>query len=125
MKKLFVLLCMALGLPFAEAQAAGPYDGIWSLSYFGIPIGYYSVHENGGMLLAVSLPDGSAWDAAVGTRNGSAVTLTWIVGNADGTASVVFPSATTLSATQTSCTPKVAGVRCLPNGSVVQGIKIF
>jgi len=91
MKKFAVSLLIGLGLLTAEAQAAGPYDGIWVVTYFGLPAGYYSAHEKDGTLIAVGLPDdSSSWEALMGPRNGNAVDMSTLVGGVNAQVTVTF-----------------------------------
>ncbi len=127
MKKFAVSLLIGLGLFTAGAQAAGPYDGIWVISYFGLPAGYYSLHEKDGTLIAVSLPDNnSSWSAYMGPRNGNTVNMSTLVSGVNGQATVTFTSDSTLNATQVFCVPRLPGWYCLlPNGATVQGTKVW
>lgn len=127
MKTFAISLLIGLGLLTAEAKAAGPYDGIWAVSYFGLPVGYYSAHERDGTLIAVQLPDGNAsWEAYWGPRNGNTVNMSTLVSGVNAQLTVTFTSDITFNATQISCVPVVAGWHCLyPNGATVQGYKVW
>ncbi|MCX7173031.1 MAG: hypothetical protein NT159_03670 [Proteobacteria bacterium] len=110
----------------ASAEAAGPYDGIWTISYLGTPVRYYSVHENDGMMIMLQLPTTGSWEAFYGTRNGNAVIATTLASGVNLNASVTFTSTTTLTIKINSCVAVLAGWHCsFSAGNTLQGIKIF
>jgi hypothetical protein len=126
MKPLITAVSLAL-LSTTEAKAAGPYDGIWYLIYGGQFVGYYSVHERDGTAVAVGLEgNNNTWEAYIGVRTGSSVTMSTIVGGVALQSVVTFTSDTTLTARQLSCVPTLPGWQCLlPNGATAQGHKIW
>ncbi len=127
MKKRAAVLLIGLGMVVPDANAAGPYDGIWQVTQAGALVAYYSAHENGGTVIAAALPyDNSYWEAFMGQRSGATATLTTVVSGVTATMSVTFTSDTTLTARQVSCVANRAGWQCLfPNGTTFQGTKIF
>ena len=127
MKKFSVSLLIGLGLFVTEAQAIGPYDGIWEATYNGSPVGYYATHEKDGLVIAVSLARGnSSWEAFSGPRSGNTLSLSTLVSGVNFQGTVTFTSDSTFTARQVSCVPVVVGVSCsLPNGAILQGVKIW
>lgn len=127
-KKMLAGIVIACGA--CAAQAAGAYDGIWATSLSGLPVGYFSIHQNGNSLVVASMPmAGSgtvAWEAFIGTISGSSAIVDTIVSGTNARWSVQFTSATEGTATQISCTPKTSRDSCdFPNGTVLRGIRIF
>lgn len=127
MRSRALLLSIVLGLLTTQARGAGPYDGIWIASYLGNQIGYYSVHENNGMLVAISLRgDNTLWEAYLGQRIFNVVTVSTIVSGVNATFGVQFISDSNFTATQLSCVPRLAGWNCpFADGAVIQGVKIW
>lgn len=127
MKNLTLALLFGLFIFAGKLYAAGPYDGIWSMSYLGASVGYVSTHENNGMLLAVFLPgNNSQWEAYAGARSGDTVDLSTIVSGATAMYSVRFISENQLDANQIYCAPRMPGWRCsFPNGAILQGTKVW
>lgn len=126
MRKFAVSVMIVFGLFTADAQAAGPYDGIWAMTYTGVAFGYFTVQENNGTIVAVFLPgDFSAWEAVVGPRNGNTVDVSTIVSGVSVRITGTFTSLTTFTGTQVSCVPSAAWNCTLPNGANFQGTKIW
>lgn len=120
------LAVLILAATASQSFAAGAYDGIWTVSYSGVPVAYYSIHQNGDTVVAVELGSSMTWGAGMGTLNGNTALCETIIGGVQVRASVTFTSPNTLTAIQESCTPVWANYYCLlPNGATVHGVKIF
>lgn len=127
MKKFAVPILVGLGLFTTQAHATGPYDGIWTASYLGTFVGYYSVHENNGTLVAISAKgDNTLWEAYAGQRIGNTASLSTIVSGVNASLTVQFLSDSAFVATQLSCVPTLATWQCpFPNGAIIQGSRIW
>ncbi|MXS82915.1 hypothetical protein [Nitrosomonas oligotropha] len=129
MKKIVSALFLYLNVGLA--QAAGPYDGIWTID--GLPeAGYLMTSENSGKLIFVGLnpPDfdgNRRWGASWGDIKDGTVRLTRLINdNIDAVTDVVFTSPTTLTLTQKSCRPINPNYVCsLPNGVPFAATKIW
>jgi hypothetical protein len=123
----YIIACAALvfALSASHSKAAGPFDGIWAVAFQGSQIGYLTLQENSGVLVAVLLETDLTWNAFSGPRSGShfAVSSLAGAGSISGQYSGTFTSGTTFQATQLSCVPAFACL--LPNGAVVTGNKIW
>lgn len=122
-----LLLCLHAGL----VQAAGTYDGIWTID--DLPeAGYLMISENNGRVIFAGLnpPDfdgNRRWGASWGDIKDGTVRLTRLINdNIDAVTDVVFTSATTLTLTQKSCRPINPNYVCsLPNGVAFAATKIW
>ncbi len=113
------------------ANAAGPYDGIWSLDEAS-ELGYFVASENNGKIIIAGLssPDSDGvreWGAVWGDRVNNKVRLTRLIDdNIDLVIDVTFTSDTTFTFKQISCTPLKVDYECrLPNGAMLNGSKIW
>lgn len=123
-----LILLLALASPL---NAAGIYDGIYSVSVSGISLSYASVHEvNNQMVVIIVDPDPSiTWEPLIGVRSGNSVSLTHISSvspsdiNLDVT--VNLNDSGTSTATINSCSNGINYVCRFPNGQVLNLDKIF
>lgn len=123
------LAALAVGFGFS-AHGAGAYDGVWSASFNGTQVGYFSLHQNGSTVVAAWMPllgdRTDTWEAFMGNLNGSSSTVSAIAGGVNATYNVVFTGGSTASITQVSCTPKTSRDVCrFTNGSVLSANRIF
>jgi hypothetical protein len=80
MKKIITLfLLFAL---YSPSYAAGPYDGIYAISFNGFISNYASVHETDNQVIVILVDPNpnNTWGPASGIRTGNSVTLTEISG---------------------------------------------
>ena len=121
-------LVLALFVISGNAIAAGPYDGVWTVSYYGSEAAYASIHERDGTLL-IALLDASTsyeWEALMGTRSNTTATINTLVSDVFATFSVSFSTTTTGTVTQLTCFPKSLDTYCaFPNGAVLNINKLF
>ena len=135
MKRIIAAITLFLLATTTPVQAAGPYDGIYTFNFNGSLVGFTSIHENNGVVIAMILepsPFDSTWEAIRGIRNGNTVRLNSIYGtvtllidltfnadNATGTATVV-------SCSDNDDNPANDDDNCdFPPGSNFHLIKIF
>lgn len=107
-----------------SAIAGGPFDGIWSITYNGTHISWFSINENNGNLIVFGVQGDNVWDGFFGARTGDTANLNTTIGTVSATMMITFTSPTTLTVTQKSCIAKTAEC-AFPNGTVYQGTKIW
>ena len=126
MKKFALSLLIVLGLFSAEAQATGPYDGIWAMTYQGTVVGYVTVQENAGTVVAVWLAnDNLSWVAYLGPRNGNTLDVSAILGGVTARVTGTFTSPSAFTGTQVFCVAAVDWNCLLPNGATILGARIW
>jgi len=110
------------------ASSSSIYDGIWLLDN----VGYVSMHEKEGNLIAVVLDteindDGDyTWEAYWGPLAGNKLTLTTLIANVAAEIVVTFESQTSLKWILNACTPVAADSDCdIPIGTEFSGQKIW
>ena len=120
MKKLIILISFFL-LPLSSF-AAGPFDGIWQIE----SLGYTTISERNGVVVAVNVYDRGDWEAYRGVRNNNLIRFETIKSTANTVLNVVITSDTTATVTQESCVPVVQGSACLlPNGVSLNAVKVW
>ena len=124
MKK--ILLAIALVLLPVNLQAAGPFDGIYSVNFNGALVGYASIHEDettNNMIAVIfdAEPLGSDWNAISGTRIGNNASLNSIAGTISLNINATFNDSNGAVATIVSC----SGDCDFPNGTVLNLNRIF
>ncbi len=134
MRKIITVLILLLSTA-TSAHAAGPFDGIYAFSFSGNAAGFASVHENNGVMIAVTLessPFDSTWEAIRGTRNGNTVRLSSIAGTVNLELDVVFNgdnvtgTATMISCSDNDNDPSNDLENCdIPIGTVLDLTKVF
>ena len=119
MKKiLFVVLILIC----STVQAEGVYDGIWQSE----GIGYFSVHEKEGTIIAIRLEDNTVgWEAFSGELSGNTTRIKTLIGDIQAVLNVTFTPETTFSATQESCVPPLGDTCLLPDGFTFNGNKVW
>ena len=124
MKKMIIGLVLLLSTS-TSVIAAGPFDGIYALSFNGIEAGFASIHEKNGVMVAIALeasPFDSTWEAMLGPRNGNSARLSSVFGTVSLEIDVTFnDDNSTGTATVLSC----SGDCDFPNGTVLNLNKIF
>ncbi len=126
MKKLLFAIVFLL-FPITSF-AAGPFDGIYSISIPGDPeISYVSVHENNGNMIAILIepdPNDATWEALSGVRTNNNAQLKSVLGTVVLDISLVFNDNQTASATIISCVPDPE-ICDIPNNTTLHMTKIF
>ncbi len=105
MKKFILFFVLLFCVSSTTAFAEGEFDGIWLT-----PIGFISMHENDGILVAVQLQaDARRWFPYTGVLKGNKATVTSVPFIADEDAVVVldveFHDDSNATATGVSCEP--------------------
>ena len=110
------------------SYAAGPFDGIYSISIPGEPeVSYMSVHENNGNMIAIFIepdPNDATWEALSGVRVNNSAQLKSVLGTVILDISLVFNDDQTASATIISCIPDPE-ICDIPNNTTLNMTKIF
>jgi len=110
-----VLICSAV-------EAEGVYDGIWQSE----GIGYFSVHEKEGIIIAIRLENNTAgWEAFSGKLSGNTTRIETLISDVHAVLNVTFTSETTFSAIQESCVAPLGGTCLLPDGFTFNGNKVW
>jgi hypothetical protein len=124
MRSIIACVAFVFALFSPSTHAVGPFDGIWSLNAQNTFIGWVSIQENNGTVIAIVHETDLTWNAFQGPRSGSNFNVTTILGSISAQYTGSFTSTTTYQATQIFCTP-VTGPCGLPNGTIVTGTKVW
>ncbi len=121
MKMIYIILTLTVS---TSVFADGHYDGIW----YSKNTGYYSIHENNGTVIIVSL---SAYDkirvTSQGIRKGKTIRAESVEGSSvvRDVTKIIMTSDTTFTAVQESCERIYQEYYCLhPDGYIFYGQKI-
>lgn len=129
MKKILVLFLLFISS--SSLYAAGPYDGIYSVSISGFVSNYATVHEiDNKIVLVIIDPDPSnTWIAMSGSRTGNIVTLTNIPGvsasDININVTVNFNDSVASTATVNSCADGINYICKFPSDFTLDLNKIF
>ena len=133
MKKLLTALSFLIFI--SPAHAAGPFDGIYTFNFNGTLVGYTSIHEVNGVVIAIILepsPFDATWEAVQGVRNGNTVRFNSIAGTVNLVVDVTFngdnvsASATIQSCSDKDNDPSNDSDNCdFPPGTVLNLEKVF
>jgi len=88
-------------------------------------LGYVSIHEKNGNMVAATLDTDLMWNALQGYRVSAGFDISSIIGGASARFAGTFTSATSYRATQLLCFPNPGYVCLLPDGATVTGSKIW
>lgn len=130
MKKIIIGLTLIFAL-YDQSYAAGPYDGIYSVSVGGFFSNYASVHEvdNQIVVILVDPNPNATWEPMIGTRSGDVISLSHIPGVSPSdinlNVTVKFNNNGTSTATINSCTNGAAYVCKFPIGIKLDLVRIF
>ncbi len=134
MKKMITALVLLL-LSSTSVVASGPFDGIYAFSVNGSAAGFASIHENNGVMIAITLepsPFDSTWEAIRGTRNGNTARMNSIFGTVNLEIDITFNSdnvtgtATIISCSDDDDDSSNDDDNCdIPPGTVLGLTKIF
>ncbi len=121
MKNIIYIAWVLFCSPVMSSESEGV-TGIWDTQ-----VGYFSVHENNGIVVAIRLDDDrSSWDALSGERNGDTIRLETLISGVNVVVNVTLKSENTFTAVQESCAPAEKDSICLlPNGVAFEGNKIW
>ncbi len=126
MKKLFFAIIFLIS-PITSF-AAGPFDGVYSLSIPGESNSFVSIHENNNneivAIVIEPVPNDATWEALVGIRTNNSVQLNSVLGTVVLQASIVFNDDQTASVTIISCVPDTE-ICEIPNNTTLNMTKIF
>ncbi len=118
-------LCFTL-----TAQASGPNDGIYVMTYEAVPdySDFVSIHQNGDTILFITLdPSDFTWEVLQGVRQGNQASLQYALGGNSGSVVLMleFLTATTAALSLEACSADPGSVCNFPDGAQFDLIKAF